>query len=61
MTLPTESLDAIEAKRALTNMAEILASYIGDLTKEGFSRSEALQIVIAWQAAALVYRTPDSD
>lgn len=41
--------DVIELKHALTGVAEILSGYLKDLTEEGFSREEALRIVIAYQ------------
>lgn len=39
----------IEAKHALAGMAEILREYHKKLRAEGFSRSEAMQIVIDYQ------------
>jgi hypothetical protein len=45
--------EVIEAKHALAGMAEILSDYYKKLRAEGFSSSEALSIVIGYQAALL--------
>lgn len=39
----------IEAKHALAGMAEILHDYFVSLRDEGFSKREALQIVLGYQ------------
>lgn len=39
----------IEAKHVLSGLAEMLASYYKDLRVQGFSRRDAMELVLAYQ------------
>lgn len=41
--------EVIEAKHALAGMAEIFRGYYENLREQGFTRREAMQIVVAYQ------------
>jgi hypothetical protein len=52
-------IDVLELKNALAGMAELLATYVEELTKQGFSRAEALAITISYQASIVAGIRPD--
>jgi hypothetical protein len=56
--MPDDPLDALEMHRAFASMAELFASYLRELIAQGFTRHEALQIVIAWQTASQANTKP---
>lgn len=41
--------DVVELKNALAGMAEILHEYLEHLVEQGFTRQEAMRIVIGYQ------------
>jgi hypothetical protein len=44
----------IEAKHVLSGFAEILSCYYKDLRKQGFSKGQAMALVIAYQRSMTV-------
>lgn len=46
-----DAIDMIEAAKAITNLAALVATMREGLIDNGFSRSEALELCSAWLAA----------
>lgn len=53
--------EVVELKNSLSNMAELLRTYFEELRREGFSRVEALRIVVGWQAVILGQTKADGE
>jgi hypothetical protein len=49
-----DPLNQIEATHGMDGTAQMLGAYFKALQREGFKRSEAMQLVLSWQAGVLV-------
>jgi hypothetical protein len=48
-TMSMSPQDVVEQKHAMAGLAEIFRAYFLDLQKQGFSKREAMQIVLDYQ------------
>jgi hypothetical protein len=54
-------MDWVEGKNALVGMATMLAAYLDALILNGFTRVEAIQVVIAYQKEIVSQMRPTSE